>query len=147
MWPTAQSIIQINIGLGTLVVGAGFWLLWGTVPTAVMIGWILLVAGFLFWKGQTITEIWAWSTLFVGLESLAWPITLMVQLKAATMAPSDEEMGTVLSAVVLGLFASVFWISFSYGLFKRAWAVAATNPPMNPAPPVNPGPQQRRKKR
>ena len=27
---------------------------------------------------------------------------------------------TILSAVVLGLFSSVFWISFSYGLFKRA---------------------------
>ena len=45
----------------------------------------------------------------------------MTQLKQAGETPSDEEMGTILSAVVLGLFSSVFWISFSYGLFKRAW--------------------------
>ncbi len=32
----------------------------------------------------------------------------------------ESEMGTILSAVVLGLFSSVFWISFSYGLFRRA---------------------------
>lgn len=147
MSPTSQTMIQINIGLGTLVVGAGFWLLWGTVPTAVMLGWILLVAGFLFWKGRTITEIWAWSTLLVGLESFAWPLNLMVQLKSAATAPSDEEMGTVLSAVVLGLFASVFWISFAYGLFKRAWAASATTPPIDPPPSVKPERPQRTKKR
>jgi hypothetical protein len=29
-------------------------------------------------------------------------------------------MGTMLSAVLMGLFSAVFWIAFSYGLFKRA---------------------------
>ncbi len=138
MPPTSQTIIQFNIGLGTLVVATGFWLLWGTVPTAVMVGWALLVAGYLFWKCRTITEIWAWSTLLVGLESFAWPLNLMIQLKSATTTPSDEEMGTVLSAVVLGLFAAVFWISFSYGLFKRAWAASTPLPPTTPPPPVKP---------
>ncbi|MEC4890927.1 MAG: hypothetical protein RI101_12805 [Nitrospira sp.] len=135
---TSQNLIQLNIGLGTLVVAAGFWLLWGAVPTAVMVGWTLLVAGFLLWKGRTITKIWAWSTLLVGLESFAWPLNLMVQLKSATTTPSDEEMGTVLSAVVLGLFAAVFWISFSYGLFKRAWAASTPVPPTTPPTPVKP---------
>ena len=144
MPPTSPHIIQLNIGLGTLVVAAGFWLLWGTLPMAAMIGWILLVAGFLFWKGRTITEIWAWSTLLVGLESFAWPLMLMIQLKSATATPSDEEMGTVLSAVVLGLFAAVFWISFSYGLFKRAWAAAA---PVSSVVPAQPVPTPRKKKR
>lgn len=140
-------MIQLNIGLGTLVVAAGFWLLWGTIPTAFMVGWTLLVAGFLFWKGRTITEIWAWSTLLVGLESFAWPVNLMIQLKSAAATPSDEEMGTVLSAVVLGLFAAVFWISFSHGLFKRAWAASATNPAVTPqTPPVKADRSQRTKK-
>lgn len=144
MTPTAQKLMQLNIGLGTLVVAAGFWLLWGTLPMAALIGWTLAVAGFLFWKSRTITEIWAWSTLLVGLESFAWPLMLMIQLKSATSTPSDEEMGTVLSAVVLGLFAAVFWISFSYGLFKRAWTASAPMPSTTPSHPVS---APRKKKR
>lgn len=121
---TVPSILALNTGLGTLVVAAGFWLLWGTVLPAVMVAWTLLAGGFLWWRGRTVTEIWAWSTLLVGLESFAWPLILMIQMKTSTANPSDEEMGNVLSAVVLGLLASVFWLSFSYGLFKRAWAAA-----------------------
>ena len=71
----------------------------------------------------------------------------MVQLKSATTAPSDEEMGTVLSAVVLGLFASVFWISFSYGLFKRAWAATGTVPSIASPEPIEPERPQRTKQR
>ncbi|MDP3092744.1 MAG: hypothetical protein Q8N04_18870 [Nitrospira sp.] len=109
----------LNISLGTLVVAIGFWLLWGTLMPGVVALWVGLVGSFLYWKCRTITEIWAWSTLLLGLESLAWPLQLMIQLKSVPAGPSDEEMGTILSAVVLGLFSSVFWMSFSYGLFKR----------------------------
>ncbi|MEK9140179.1 MAG: hypothetical protein AAB308_03905, partial [Nitrospirota bacterium] len=56
----------------------------------------------------------------LGLESFAWPVVLMIQLRGQAESLPESEMGTVLSAVVLGLFSSVFWISFSYGLFKRA---------------------------
>jgi hypothetical protein len=69
---------------------------------------------------ETITGLWAWSTLLLGLESFAWPVVLMIQLRGQADSLPESEMGTILSAVVLGLFASVFWISFSYGLFKRA---------------------------
>ena len=101
------------------VVAVGFWLLWGTLVPWVVVLWGLFIGSFLYWKCRTITEIWAWSTLLLGLESFAWPLQLIVQLKSAAPGPSDEEMGTILSAVVLGLFSSVFWLSFSYGLFKR----------------------------
>jgi hypothetical protein len=47
-------------------------------------------------------------------------VVLMIQLRGQADSLPESEMGTILSAVVLGLFASVFWISFSYGLFKRA---------------------------
>jgi hypothetical protein len=69
---------------------------------------------------KSITELWAWSTLLLGLESFAWPLVLMMQLRGQAESLPESEMGTILSAVVLGLFSSVFWISFSYGLFKRA---------------------------
>jgi len=122
------NMILLNLLLGTLVVAVGFWLLWGTVSPVVVAEWALAVGGFLWWKARTITEVWAWSTLLLGLESFAWPLILMIHLKGTFETPPEGEMETVLSAVVLGLFSSVFWISFSYGLFKRAWDVAPDPP-------------------
>ncbi len=135
----------LNISLGTLVVGIGFWLLWGTLAPGVIALWLALVGSFLYWKCRTITEIWAWSTLLLGLESFAWPLQLMIQLKSAASGPSDEEMGTILSAVVLGLFSSVFWMSFSYGLFKRQTETPAP-PTILPAPgPIQPSPNRKKR--
>lgn len=133
MIPPAQRMMLLNVGLGTLVVAVGFWLLWGAFPAWVVALWALLVAALLHWKCRTITEIWAWSTLLLGLESFAWPLQLMIQLQSAASGPSDEEMGTILSAVVLGLFSSVFWLSFSYGLFKRKPGIL-TSPTIPPTP-------------
>ncbi len=110
----------LNLALGTLVAAIGFWLIWGgTVSPVLMVGWALIVGLFLWFMTESITELWAWSTLLLGLESFAWPLVLMVELRGQTESLPESEMGTILSAVVLGLFSSVFWISFSYGLFKR----------------------------
>ena len=111
----------LNCLLGILVAVVGFWLIWGTVAPVLVLGWALVVGAFLWLKAKSITEIWAWATLLLGLESFAWPVVLMIQLKGTSDSLPETEMGTILSAVVLGLFSSVFWISFSYGLFKRAW--------------------------
>ncbi|HEU0069303.1 MAG TPA: hypothetical protein VFQ26_08615 [Nitrospiraceae bacterium] len=110
---------QLNALLGSLVVATGAWLAWDSFSL-----WeVLLVAGgaagFLIWQGRTIGLVWAWATLFLGLESLAWPIITMVQVRSITTEPTDEQMGTILSAVLMGLFSAVFWITFSYGFFKR----------------------------
>lgn len=140
------AMISINMLLGTAVVTVGFWLLWGAAASSLAALWAFAVAAFLWWRAGTITEIWAWSTLLLGLESFAWPVRLMIQLKSASGAPSEEEMGTVLSAVVLGLFASVFWMSFSYGLFKRAWGTKPALPEASPEIPIT-APSARRKKR
>lgn len=113
----------LNCLLGILVAVVGFWLIWGTVAPVIVFGWGLVVGAFLWLKAKSITEIWAWATLLLGLESFAWPVVLMIQLKGPSESLPEAEMGTILSAVVLGLFSSVFWISFSYGLFKRAWRI------------------------
>ncbi len=112
---------QLNCLLGVLVAVVGFWLIWGAVAPVIVLGWGLIVWAFLGLKAKSITEIWAWATLLLGLESFAWPVVLMIQLRGSSESLPEAEMGTILSAVVLGLFSSVFWISFSYGLFKRAW--------------------------
>jgi hypothetical protein len=111
---------QLNALLGSLVVAAGAWLAWDSFsPWGVFLvagG----VAGFLIWQGRTVGLVWAWATLLFGLESLAWPIVTMVQVRSTRTEPTDEQMGTILSAVVTGLLSAIFWITISYGLFKRA---------------------------
>lgn len=134
-------MILLNLILGTLVTTVGFWILWGAASQTVVVVWAFTVGGFLWWKVRSITELWAWATLLLGLESFAWPIHLMIQLKGASEAPSDDEMSTMLSAVILGLFSAVFWIVFSYGLFKRAWGASPgstrdVSPPGNPSQPT-----------
>lgn len=124
---------QLNAFLASLVVSAGAWLAWD----AFSLWGIALVGGgvtgFLLWQGRTIGLVWAWASLLIGLESLAWPIVTMVQVRSATTEPTDEQMGTILSAVLTGLFSAVFWISFSYGLYKRA-----TQPVVNASSPEAP---------
>lgn len=120
-------MMSLNAALGTVVTAIGLWLLWDSLPVAVLIAWVLAVGGLLWWKARTLTEIWAWSTLLLGAESFAWPLILLIQLKGAGAEPTEEQMGSVLSAVVLGLFSSVFWVSFSYGLFKRAWSASSAS--------------------
>jgi hypothetical protein len=109
----------LNLVLGTAVAAVGFWLIWGSVSPFIVLGWAIAVGLFLWVKADSISKVWAWSTLLLGLESFAWPLVLMVQFKGASDTVPEAEMGTILSAVVLGLFSSVFWVSFSYGLFNR----------------------------
>ena len=111
---------QLNALLGSLVVAAGAWLAWDSLPAWGVFLITGVVAGFLVWQGRTIGLVWAWATLLLGLESLAWPIVTMVQVRSVTMEPNDEQLGTMLSAVLTGLVSAVFWITFSYGFFKRA---------------------------
>lgn len=113
-WTTA-----INALLATLVISVGAWLVWGPFS----IGWSVAIACslllFLLWRAATIGTVWAWATLLLGVESLAWPVVTMVGFRSSTSQPTDEEMAGILNAVLFGLFSSVFWITFSFGLFRR----------------------------
>ena len=111
---------RLNAALGSLVVAVGAWLAWDALSGLGALFVMAGIASFLLWRGRTIGLVWAWSTLFLGLECFAWPIMTMVRIRSATSQPSDEDMATILSAVLMGLFSAVFWIAFSYGLFKRA---------------------------
>ena len=110
---------QLNALLGGLVVAAGAWLAWGSFSSWGVVLVAVGAVGFLLWQGRTIGLVWAWATLLLGLESLAWPIMTMVEVRSITTEPTDEQMGTMLSAVLTGLISAVFWITLSYGLFKR----------------------------
>lgn len=114
---------QLHAVLGAIVVTIGFWLVWDGLPIPVVVIAALAVAGFLAWQGSTIAHVWAWTCLLLGFASAAWPMATMVQVRmaageAAVAEPSDEQMGLILTAVVAGLFSSVFWISFGGGIFR-----------------------------
>jgi hypothetical protein len=42
--------------------------------------------------------------------------------------PTDQQMGLILTSMLFGLFSSIFWLTFSYGIFKRmVWKEPATS--------------------
>ncbi len=129
---------QLNALLASCVVAVGAWLAWdGLSPTGALLV-AVCVAGWLLWRGQTIGRVWAWATFLLGLESFSWPVLTMVQINMATANPTEEQMGTILSAIVAGLLSAVFWVSFSYGLFKRDRGSANHSSPTLAVPPPPP---------
>lgn len=137
-------ITPFNALLGGAVVAAGAWLAWDQLEP-VGAGIVLaLMTAFLMWQGRTIGLVWAWSTLFLGVESFAWPVVTMAQVLSVTDHPSDQQMGTILSALLMGLFSAVFWLAFSYGLFKRAGTGGTEQP--GPAITEAPAAPSRRRK-
>lgn len=121
---------QFHALLGGLVIAIGVVVMW---EQAVLL-WALLVGAiataFLLWKGRNIGAVWAWTTLGLGVESMTWPIVTMVQMRMGGSEPTEAQMETILNAVIFGLFTSVFWVTFAFGLFKRLREQQA---PMAPA--------------
>lgn len=109
---------KLHAVAGAVVVTVGFWLAVGAVPRELLAAIALGVAGFLVWQGTTLGRLWAWASLLLGLDSLAWPIVTMVRISRAAEQPTDQQMGLILTSVVAGLFASVFWVSFAWGVFR-----------------------------
>jgi hypothetical protein len=110
--------------------------------------WILIFAvgatAFLWWQARSIAAVWAWTTLTLGVESMAWPIVTMIQIRMGGSQATDEQMGTILNAVLFGLFSSVFWVTFAFGLFKR---VRERNAPLAPPQTMKPASARSKKKR
>lgn len=109
---------RLNAVLGSAVVTVGFWLVWGELPLLVTTLLALGIAALLAWLGTTVATVWAWTTLLLGMESLAWPVTTMVRVRMETAEPTDQQMGDILTSVLFGLFSAIFWMTFSYGIFK-----------------------------
>ncbi|WP_455244966.1 hypothetical protein [Petrachloros mirabilis] len=142
--------LQLNAVLGSIVVAIGAMLAWDRLPASGAAGVMVVAAAFLLWRGRTICRVWAWSTLLLGVESFAWPVITMAKIRSVTVQPTDEELGRILSAVLMGLFSAVFWMAFSYGLFKRVRA--QEGPPESQvmkksSPTAQPFPSPRRRKK
>ncbi|HEY7442254.1 MAG TPA: hypothetical protein VH701_07540, partial [Vicinamibacterales bacterium] len=53
----------LNVGLGALVIAIGAWMATNALSVLVGVATWIAAAAFLWWRGRTITLIWAWSTL------------------------------------------------------------------------------------
>jgi hypothetical protein len=110
---------RVHAVLGSLVVTVGFWLIWKELPVVVVALVGVGLAGLLTYLGPTVGAVWAWATLLLGVECLAWPFVTMVQVRMVTTEPTDQQMGEILTAVLWGLPSGVFWTTMAWGLFKR----------------------------
>jgi len=84
-----------------------------------------------------------WSTLLLGLESLAWPFQMVGELEQYGPEPPIEEMSKVFTAVLFGVFSGVFWLTFAYGIYRRTQPKPEEHAPLTP----NQAKAQRKKKR
>lgn len=125
---------QVHAFLGGIVVAVGAFVMWEQADLLWTLVFAVAAVTFLWWRGRTIGAVWAWATLGLGIESMAWPIATMVQIRSGGSQPTEEQMGTILNAVLFGLFSSVFWITFAFGLFKRMRERDAPSPRHEPAP-------------
>ncbi len=109
----------VNAILGAIAVTVGLWFLQGDLSSAIT---IIMIVGLtvLFAKiCPTTGHVWMWSTLLLGLESLAWPFQMLGTLEQFGPEPPIEEMERVFTAVLFGLFSGIFWLTFAYGIYRR----------------------------
>ncbi|NKB82101.1 MAG: hypothetical protein GKS05_09490 [Nitrospirales bacterium] len=116
----SSSQILISSVLGGVVSVVGLWLLIGELSLPIMVAMVLGMALGLAWVSQTAAHVWAWTTIVLGLESIAWPVQMFGELRALGLEPPLEDMQRVFTAVLFGLFSGVFWLTFAYGIFRRS---------------------------
>ena len=111
--------LLLNTVLGGMAVTVGLWFLRGDLSLAVT---VLTVVGctFVFIKiCPSIAHVWMYTTLLLGVESLAWPLQMMGELRALGPEPPMEDMQRIFTAVLFGMFSGVFWLTFAYGIYRR----------------------------
>jgi hypothetical protein len=134
----------INAVLGAMAVTVGFWLLQGDLSSAVSMVMIVGLTVLYAKVCPTAGHVWMWSTMLLGLESLAWPFQMLGELEQFGPEPPLEEMEKVFTAVLFGVFSGIFWLTFAYGLYKRTQPKIADP---SEVPTANQAKAQRKKKR
>jgi hypothetical protein len=118
----------VNAVLAGCVITFLFWIVWvelslviGTekaITNIVTVAVGVAVVILLLYLGKTTGETWAWATLVLGVESLAWPLAKMIQLRLITSQPNETQIGQIGIAILFGMFSSIFWFTFAYGIFR-----------------------------
>ena len=121
--------LYIHAVLGGMIATIGLWMLMGGLSMTITVILVVVCMVGLVNVSPTVAHIWMWTTIVLGLESFAWPIQTMGELRALGPEPPLEEMKHIFTAVLFGVFSGVFWLTFAYGIYRK----------INPPPqPVNP---------
>ncbi len=116
---THTPTLVVNAVLGAMAVTVGLWFLQGDLSSSVT---IVIIVGLTILYAKvcpTAAHVWMWSTLLLGLESLAWPFQLLGELEQYGAEPPIEEMSKVFTAVLFGVFSGIFLLTFAYGIYRR----------------------------
>lgn len=116
---THTPTLVVNAVLGAMAVTVGLWFLRGDLSSSVT---IVIIIGLTILYARvcpTAAHVWMWSTLLLGVESLAWPFQLIGELEQYGAEPPLEEMSKVFTAVLFGVFSGIFWLTFAYGIYRR----------------------------
>jgi hypothetical protein len=110
---------RVNALAAGAVVAFGFTMVWNPIP----VSWAALAGiGFtalLVWLGSTPAHVWAWAFLFLGLESLSWPLVEVIKLRLSGVTePSEEQMKDLVPTLFMGVICATFFLSFAYGVFR-----------------------------
>ena len=125
--------LLVNAVLGAMAVAGGLWLLQGGLSLAVTFAVVVGVTLVFAKTCPRVAHVWTWSTLLMGLESLAWPFLTLGELRQFGPEPPLEEMSKVFTAVLFGVFSGIFWLTFAYGLYRRTQAgTEETSVPLTP---------------
>ena len=111
--------LLINAVLGAMAVTGGLWFLQGGLSLGAT---VVVIVGLMVVFAKTcpgVAQVWMWSTLLLGLESLAWPFLMLGELRQFGPEPPLEEMSRAFTAVLFGVFSGIFWLTFAYGLYRR----------------------------
>lgn len=138
--------LLINAVLGAMVVTIGLWFLQDGLSLVTTIAMIVVATIVVAKVSPTIAHVWMWCTLFVGLESIAWPFQMLVDLRELGQDPPLEDMQRVFTAVLFGFFSGIFWMTFAYGIYRRIQA-KKENSTTTPTLTANQEKAKRRKKR
>ena len=136
--------LLLNAVLGAMTVAGGLWFLQGELSLAVTVMVVVGLTVVLAKICLRVAQVWMWSTLLLGLESLAWPFLMLGELRQFGPEPPIDEMSKVFTAVLFGVFSGIFWLTFAYGLYRRTQG--GTEDPATPLTP-NQAKAKRRKQR
>lgn len=114
-----SPLILVNSVLSGMIVTVGLWLLLGNLSLTTIVIIILGLTVVLAKVSPTVAHVWAWGTLILGMESLAWPFQMLGELSSLGPEPPLEDMQRIFTAVLFGLFSGVFWLTFAYGIYRR----------------------------
>ncbi len=109
----------INAVLGAMAVAGGLWLLAGGLSVVVMAAAVVGLTVVFAKMCSGAAHVWMWATVLLGLESLAWPVPLVIELRSLGAEPPLDAMREVFTAVLFGGLSGIFWLTFAYGLYRR----------------------------